>query len=65
MSDLSVAAEAIRCYKMNSSGGFAEWSKVPCTVDYRMHVPARGFDTFGPVENEKIIFGWLTDIEAK
>jgi len=64
MSDLSAAAEAIRCYKVNSSGGYAEWSKVPCTDDYRMHVPSMGFDTVGPIETENVIFGWLAEIGA-
>ena len=65
MSNLSAAAEAIRYYKLNASGGYAEWSKVACTEDYQMHVPSMGFNTVGPVENEEIIFGWLTEIEAK
>jgi hypothetical protein len=65
MSNLSAAAEAIRYYKLNASGGYAEWSKVACTEDYQMHVPSMGFNTVGPVENEEIIFGWLTDIAAK
>ena len=38
MSNLSAAAEAIRYYKINASGGYAEWSKVACTKDYQMHV---------------------------
>ena len=65
MSVLSATAEAIRHYKLNSNGGYAEWSKVLCTDDYRMHVPSMGFDTVGPAETEKIIFGWLDDIKAK
>lgn len=65
MATLSPIAEAIRHYKLNASGGYAEWSKVPCTDDYRMHVPSMGFQTVGPIENEKIIFGWLAEIEAK
>jgi hypothetical protein len=65
MPNLSATAAAIRHYKLNADGGYAEWSKVPCTDDYQMHVPSMGFNTTGPVENENIIFGWLTDIEAK
>ena len=65
MASLSPIAEAIRHYKLNADGGYAEWSKVPCTDDYRMHVPSMGFDTVGPIENEEIIFGWLAEIEAK
>jgi len=49
MSDLSVVGEAIRYYKLNADGGYAEWSKVPCTDDYKMHVPSMGFDTVGPI----------------
>ena len=30
-----------------------------------MHVPSMGFNTVGPLESEKIIFGWLNEIEAK
>ena len=55
MTNLSAAAEAIRYYKLNASGGYAEWSKVACTEDYQMHVPSMGFNTVGPVENEEII----------
>ena len=62
---LSPTAEAIRHYKLNASGGYAKWSKVLCTDDYRMHVPSMGFDVVGPLEVEEIIFGWLTDIGAK
>jgi len=65
MSDLSVAGEAIRNYKLNSDGGYAEWSKVQCTDDYKMHVPLMGFNTVGPIKNEEIIFAWLAEIEAK
>jgi hypothetical protein len=65
MSNLSAAAEAIRYYKTNASRGYADWSKVPCTDGYQMHVPSMGFNTVGPVESEKIIFGWLTEIKAK
>jgi|TARA_R110002072_G_scaffold185543_1_gene342471 hypothetical protein len=64
MSDLSVIGEAIRHYKLNSGGGYAAWSKVPCTDDYKMHVPSMGFNTAGPIENGKFIFGWLADIKA-
>ena len=62
MSNLSEIGEAIRHYKLNSGGGYDEWSKVPCTDDYKMHVPSMGFNTVGPIDNEKIIFGWLTEI---
>tara|TARA_B110000438_G_scaffold164934_1_gene157810 strand:+ start:290 stop:628 length:339 start_codon:yes stop_codon:yes gene_type:complete len=62
MSNLSVIGEAIRYYKLNSGKGYAEWSKVPCTDNYKMHVPSMGFNTVGPIDNEKIIFGWLTEI---
>ena len=40
MTDLSPTAEAIRHYKLNANGGYAEWSKVLRTDDYRMHVPS-------------------------
>ena len=33
MTDLSATAGAIRHYKLNSNGGYAEWSKVLCTDD--------------------------------
>ena len=65
MPDLSPTAEAIRQYKLNANRGYAAWSKVLCTDDYRMHVPSMGFDVVGPLEVEEIIFGWLTDIGAK
>ena len=65
MTDLSPTAEAIRHYKLNANGGYAEWSKVLCTHDYRMHVPSMRFDVVEPLEVEEIIFGWLTDIGAK
>ena len=65
MTELSAIGEAIRYYKLNASGGYHEWAKVPCSSDYRMHVPAMGFDTVGPEENEKVIFGWLGEIEAQ
>ena len=65
MSNLSEIGEAIRYYKLHADGGYAEWSKVPCTDDYRMHVPSMGFNTVGPVENEKVIFGWLTEKGAQ
>ena len=65
MTDLPATAEAIRHYKLNASGGYAEWSKVLSTDDYRMHVPSMGFDVVGTLEVEEIIFGWLTDIGAK
>ena len=65
MSNQSEIGEAIRYYKLHADGGYAEWSKVPCTDDYKMHVPSMGFNTVGPVENEKVIFGWLTEIGAQ
>ena len=64
MKNLSTIAESIRHYKLNAGGGYAEWSKVQCTNDYRMHVPSMGFDVVGPAEVEEIIFGWLNDIGA-
>jgi hypothetical protein len=48
MSNLSEIGEAIRYYKLHADGGYAEWSKVPCTDDYKMHVPSMGFNTVGP-----------------
>ena len=30
-----------------------------------MHVPSMGFDVSGPGEIKEVIFGWLTEIEAK
>ena len=65
MKTLSSTGEAIRHYKLNASGGYAEWSKVPCTDDYRMHVPAMDFDVSGADEIKEVIFGWLTEIGAK
>ena len=65
MEKLSPIAEAIRHYKLNASGGYAEWSKVPCTENYRMRVPSMGFDVTGPAEIQEVIFGWLAEIEAK
>jgi hypothetical protein len=65
VNELSATGEAIRHYKLNSSGGYAEWSKVPCTDGYRMHVPSMGFNTNGAAECKDVIFGWLTDIGAE
>ena len=65
MSELSDIATAIRNYKLNAEGGYEEWEKVPCSEDYRMYVPSMGFDVTGADEVKKVIFGWLTDIEAK
>ena len=65
MKNLSPTAEAIRHYKLNAGGGYDEWSKVLCTENYRMHVPSMGFDVSGPAEVQEVIFGWLTEIEAK
>jgi hypothetical protein len=62
MSNLSVISEAIRHYKLNSGGGYAERSKFQCTDDYKMHVPSIEFNAIGPVESKKIIFGWLAEI---
>ena len=64
MSKLSPIAEAIRHYKLNASGGYNEWAKVPCTEDYKMHVPLTGFDVEGAKEVKEVIFGWLNDIGA-
>ena len=47
MKTLSAIGEAIRHYKLNASGGYEEWSKVARAPDYRMHVPAMGFDVTG------------------
>ena len=65
MENLSPIAEAIRHYKLNASGGYEEWSKVPRAPDYKMHVPAMGFDVTGHDEVRDVIFGWLTDIGAQ
>ncbi len=65
MTELSSIGEAVRHYKLNASGGYPEWAKVPYSSDYKMHVPAMGFVTVGPIENEKIIFGWLGEMEAQ
>ena len=65
MNNLSPIGEAIRHYKLNASGGYAEWSRVPCTDDYRMHVPAMDFDVSGTAEIKEVNFGWLKKIRAK
>ena len=65
MKTLSPIAEAIKHYKLNASGGYEEWAKVPCAENYRMHVPSMGFDVSGAAEVQEVIFGWLYDIEAK
>mgnify|MGYP005662226291 FL=1 len=65
MSELSYIAESIRNYKLNAEGGYEEWSKVPCSEDYRMFVPSMGFDVIGAIEVKEVIFGWLSDIEAR
>ena len=65
MTELSAIGEAIRHYKLNASVGYPEWAKVPCSSDYQMRVPAMGFDTVGPEENEKVIFHWLGEMEAQ
>ena len=65
MEELSPTAESIRRYKLNASGGYEEWAKVSCTENYRMHVPSMGFDVSGHGEINEVIFGWLTEIEAK
>ena len=65
MKTLSSTGEAIRHYKLNASGGYAEWSKVPCTDECRMHVPAKDFDVSGADEIKEVIFGWLREIGAK
>ena len=46
-------------------GGYDEWSKVPCSENYRMFVPSMGFDVTGADEVKEVIFGWLSDIEAR
>ena len=51
--------------RLNAEGGYEEWAKVPCSEDYRMYVPSMGFDVTGADEVKEVIFGWLTDIEAK
>ena len=65
MKTLSPIGEAIRHYELNASGGYEEWSKVARAPDYRMHVPAMGFDVTGHDEVRDVIFGWLTDIGAE
>lgn len=65
MENLSPIAEAIRNYKLNASGGYEEWSKVPCADNYKMHVPSNGFDVEGSSEVKEVIFGWLSEIGAK
>ena len=65
MKKLSSVGEAIRHYKLNASGGYDEWSKVPRAPDYKMHVPAMGFDVEGHEEVGHNIFGWLKDIGAQ
>ena len=65
MKKLSSAGEAIRHYKLNANGGYDEWSKVPRAPDYKMHVPAMGFDVEGDEEVRDIIFGWLKNIGAQ
>ena len=30
-----------------------------------MHVSSMGFDISGPAEVQEVIFGWITEIEAK
>jgi len=65
MTELSPIANAIRHYKLNADGGYEEWSKVPCTPAYRMHVPSQGFDVQGAAEVEEVIFGWLSKQGAK
>jgi len=57
METLSPIAEAIRHYKLNADGGYDEWSKVPCASDYKMYVPAMGFEVSGAAEIQKVIFG--------
>ena len=44
---------AIRHYKLNASGGYEEWSKSARATDYRMHMPAMGFDV--ACHNEVIV----------
>ena len=65
MENLSPIAEAIRHYKLNASGGYDEWSKVPRAPDYKMHVPYMDFNVTGHDEVREVIFGWLTDIGAQ
>ena len=65
MENLSPIAEAIRHYKLNASGGYEEWSKVPRAPDYKMHVPAMGVYVTGHDEAREVIFGWLTDIGSQ
>ena len=65
MKTLSPIGEAIRHYKLNPSDGYQEWSKGARATDYRMHVPAMGFDETGHDEVRDVIFGWLTDIGAE
>lgn len=65
MKTLSPIAEAIRHYKLNADGGYDEWSKVSCAPNYKMYVPAMGFEVTGAAEIQDVIFGWLADIGAK
>lgn len=65
MKNFSPIAEAIRYYKLNSGGGYDQRSKVLCTENYRMHVSSMGFDISGPAEVQEVIFGWITEIEAR
>ena len=64
MENLSPIAEAIRHYKLNASGGYEEWSKVPRAPDYKcMYLPWASVT--GHDEVRDVIFGWLTDIGAQ
>ena len=65
MENLSPIAETIRHYKLNASGGYDEWSKVPRAPDYKMHVPSMDCNVTGHDEVREVIFGWLTDIGAQ
>ena len=62
---MSPIAEAIRHYKLNADGGYDEWYKVSCAPNYKMYVPAMGFEVTGAAEIQDVIFGWLADIGAK
>ena len=50
---------------MYASGGYEERSKVARAPDYRMHLPAMGFDVTGHDEVRDVIFGWPDDIGAE
>ena len=64
---LSPTAQAIKNYKVNFEWekGYEAWSKVPTTDNYHMSAPLIGLEATGPIEIEKIIFGFVTENELK